>query len=318
MEKYKILIADDDDSVRNTVVRYFQLRGYEVIPAINGKEAVEAEEINRPDLVILDVEMPVMNGFEACKIIREKRNGINYIPIIFVSGLITEGIVITGLEIGADEYIRKPYEFVELFTRVKNLLKMKSFIEKVESIENVTFSLVKTVQTRDSYTADHSQHVADIAVGIARKMNVPENKIDVLRKGCLLHDIGKIGVPDQILNKPGKLTTEEFLKIKGHPILGMEICSNLRFAGEITDIIRHHHEKLDGSGYPDGLKGNEIDWLVRIVTVLDIYDALTTSRPYRFAMNDRDAFVILNKEAVEGKLDDSIIACLEKINQNKV
>jgi len=313
MAKHKILIADDDATINGMATKYFQTKGFEVISAANGKEAVEKEESARPDLVMLDVEMPVMNGFEACKIIKEKRSGINYIPIIFVSGLISEGLVITGLEIGADEYIRKPYEFVELFTRVNNLLKMKGFIEQVESMENVLFSLIKTIQVRDSYTAVHSQHVGDIAVKIAKEMDIPENEIEILKKGCLLHDIGKIGISDQTLNKPGKLTPEEFLQIKGHPILGTEICSNLRFSGKIINIIQHHHEKIDGSGYPDGLKGAEIDKLIRIVTVSDIYDALTTNRPYRFAMNDKDAFAILNKEVNEWKLDISVVNTLKNI-----
>lgn len=315
MNKSKILIADDDESIRKLTKRYFEERGFEVITVVNGQEAVIKEEEIRPDLVILDVEMPVMNGFEACKIIREKRNNITYIPILFISGILTEGIVITGLQIGADDYIRKPFEPLELLNRVNNFLKMKKFIEHVESLENVIFSLVKSIETRDFYTAGHSRRVADISADIGRELKLSENEIEILHKSSLLHDIGKIGISDQILNKPGKLSEEEFNIIKEHPSRGEDICSSLRLTQHALDIIRHHHEKLDGSGYPDGLKGDEISKFIRIVTVSDIFDALTTNRPYRISKGNKESISILKQETQEGKLDISIVNCMETLTQ---
>jgi putative two-component system response regulator len=315
MDKLKILIADDDEAIRDMVKQYLEGKNFKVITAVNGKEAVILEEKLRPDLVILDVEMPVMGGLEACKVIRGKRSGIHYVPIIFLSGLLVEGAVIMGLQAGADDYVRKPFEPLELVSRINNLIKMKKFIEQVESIENVIFSLVKSIEARDFYTAGHCRRVAEISAGLGKELELSGEEIEILNKSSLLHDVGKIGVPDQILNKQGKLLEEEFNRIKEHPVSGWDICGCLRLTEHSLDIIRHHHEKLDGSGYPDGLKEDGISKFVRIVTVADIYDALTTDRPYRVSKSISEAIAILKKEASEGKLDMSIVSCMGKIAQ---
>lgn len=317
MNKPTILIADDDESIRNMTEKYLMIKGFEVIPVSNGEEAVFQEERLLPDLVILDVEMPVMNGFDACCVIRGRRNGINYIPIIFLSGILVESSVIKGLELGADDYIRKPFEPLELLSRINNLLKMRNLITQLESLENMVFSLVKSIETRDYYTATHSNHVSIISRNIGKELGLSQEEIEILKKGSLLHDIGKIGIPDQILNKKDKLIEGEFSYIIRHPVLGYDICNYLRLNPKVHDIIRHHHEKLDGTGYPYGLKGDKIDKLVRIVTIADIYDALTTNRPYREAKTNDEAISILRKEAIEGKLDISIVGILENLLQKK-
>lgn len=311
----KILIADDEEITVNVVKRFFHIKGFQSIHAYNGMEALTKEEEFRPDLVILDVNMPVIDGFEACRIIKQKRNGTNYIPVIFISGIPKEESVITGFQIGADDYVRKPFELLELLSRVNNLLKIKNLITNLESLGNVVSSMVKSIEARDSYTAGHSYSVANISMDIGRMLELPEKEIEILRMGSLLHDIGKIGVPDQILNKTGKLLVEEFNRIKEHPVKGEEICKNLRLDSRTIDIIRHHHEKLDGSGYPDKLRGNEIDKLVRIVTVADIFDALTTKRPYHPAINNQNAFYILKQEGQKEKLDINIINYIEILVQ---
>jgi len=309
----KVLIADDDEHVRNMMAGYLQTNGFEVTSAVNGEEAVLLEETIRPDLVILDVEMPGMNGFDACSIIRNKRNGINYIPIIFLSGALTEGVIVNGLELGADDFVTKPCELLELFTRAKNLLKMKDFVSQVELLENTIFSLVKSIEARDSYTARHSREVSRIAMIIGRKLGLSEEELLILNKSSLLHDIGKIGIADNVLNKTGKFTTEEYVSIKEHPVKGEEICKNLRLDPKVLSIIRSHHEKIDGSGYPDGLKGDQIGKLTRIVTIADIFNALTTNRPYRGTKSNEETISILLQETGEGKLDSSIVNCLINI-----
>ena len=317
MDKFKILIADDDESVRDLIKQYLEAKNFNVITAVNGKEAVILEEKLKPDLIILDVEMPVMGGLETCKVIRGKRSGIHYVPIIFLSGLLEEGAVILGLQIGADDYVRKPFEPLELLSRINNLIKMKKFIEQVESIENVVFSLVKSIEARDFYTAGHCRRVAEISADLGRELGLSNEEIEILNKSSLLHDVGKIGVPDQILNKQGKLLDDEFKRIKEHPVSGWDICGCLRLTEYSLDIIRHHHEKLDGSGYPDGLKEDGISKYVRIVTVADIYDALTTDRPYRVSKSVSEAIAILKKESSEGKLDMGIVNGMEKIAQKQ-
>jgi len=306
----KILIADDNKYSREMLVRYFEMNDFEAISAVNGKEAILKEELMRPDLVVLDIQMPEMNGLEACKIIREKRRGVDYVPIIFLSGLITKEIVIEGLESGADDYMKKPFEPLELLTRVNNLIKTKDFILQVDLLENTMFALVKSIETRDFYTAGHSRRVSQISVSIGKELGFSEKEIEILKKSSLLHDIGKIGISDKILNKPCELTKEEVKFMREHPVKGEEICKVLRLDPKVHDIILYHHEKLDGKGYPYGLKGNEIGKLIRIVTVADMYDALTTNRPYRTAKSNSEAISILIEEAEEGKLDITIIDTL--------
>jgi putative two-component system response regulator len=317
MNRSKILVADDEESIRDLIKEYLEDKGFKIITAVNGTEAVALEEKLRPDLVLLDVVMPDMDGFEACKIIRERRSGIHYVPILFLSGVLTEGTVITGLQAGGDDYIRKPFELPELLGRINSFMKMRKFIEQVESVENVMFSLVKSIEARDFYTAGHSRRVANISADLGRELGFPDKEVEILHKSSLLHDVGKIGVPDMILNKKGKLLEEEFARIKEHPASGVDICGCLRLTEHSLDIIRHHHEKLDGSGYPDGLKEDAISKFVRIVTVADIYDALTTDRPYRVSKTIPEAIAILRKEGAEGKLDMSIVSCMEKITRGQ-
>jgi putative two-component system response regulator len=313
MNKYKILIADDDDIVRKMLVRYFQGKAFEVIAARDGKEAVEKEEIERPDLVILDVGMAPVDGYAACKDIRAKRSGVNYIPIIFLSGLLSEGNIIMGLELGADDFVTKPFEPLELLTRARNLLKMKDFISKVELLENTIYALIKSIEARDYYTGGHSLRVAKIALGIGKALGLGESELQILEKSSMLHDIGKLGIPDRVLNKPGVFDDDEQGCIREHPSKGEEICVNLRLPGEVLNIIRSHHEKLDGSGYPDHLRDGQISQLTRIVTVADMFDAMTTNRPYRATKSEEEALAILHEEAREGKLDITIVDALREI-----
>jgi putative two-component system response regulator len=313
--KQKILIAEDDVQINSMFSAFLETNGYEVISTSNGKDAVEKEELTRPDLVILDVNMPGMDGFEACRMIKNKRSGANYTPVMFLSGSIDENIISKGLQLGADDYVKKPFSLNEVLSRIKNLIKMKYLVAQMESIDNVVTSMIKSIETRNFYTSGHSQRVADISMKIGIEMGLSDEESEILHKGALLHDIGKIGISDQILNKREKLNELEFNLIKEHPVIGMEICGNLRFPPLVLGIILHHHEKLDGSGYPDRLKEKDIHKLIRIISVVDIYDALTTDRPYRPAKNNEETFLILEKETEEGKLDLTVLNCLKKIKQ---
>lgn len=313
--KQKILIAEDDVQINSMFSAFLEANGYEVISTSNGADAVEKEELTRPDLVILDVNMPEMDGFEACRMIKNKRSGANYTPIMFLSGSVDENIISKGLQLGADDYVKKPFSLNEVLSRIKNLIKMKNLVAQMESMDNVVTSMIKSIETRDFYTSGHVQRVADISMSIGNEMGLSDEESEILHKGALLHDIGKIGISDQILNKRGDLSELEFNLIKEHPVRGKEICANLRFPPLVLEIIRHHHEKLDGSGYPDRLKEKDIHKLIRIISVADIYDALTTDRPYHPAKNNVEAFSILEKETKEGKLDLTVLNCLKKIKQ---
>jgi putative two-component system response regulator len=203
---------------------------------------------------------------------------------------------------------------MELLARTESLITLKKLNNNLASIENVLFSLANTVEAKDSYTQGHVERVSHLAVGVGKKMSLTKRELEALRFGGALHDIGKIAVPSEILNKPGPLDPEEWEIMKTHPDLGCKICLPLKKnLGSALDVIRYHHEKLDGSGYPDGLKGEEIPNVARVMAIVDIYDALITDRPYRKGMTKDKALRILREEAQEGKLDKEILEKLEEM-----
>jgi putative two-component system response regulator len=210
--------------------------------------------------------------------------------------------------------MNKPPNKMELFARIKSLVHLKRINSKMTSIRNVIFSLANTVEAKDGYTQGHIERVSNLAVCVGRRIGLTESEIEALKLGGALHDIGKIAVPDQILNKPGPLSPEEWDIMKKHTDVGFKICLPLKDnLGMALSVVRHHHEKLDGSGYPDSLKGDQISMVARIMAVVDIYDALITDRPYRKGMRQADAIRILEEDGQNGKLDQSVIGHLKTL-----
>jgi putative two-component system response regulator len=203
---------------------------------------------------------------------------------------------------------------MELLARTKSLIKLKRLNDNLASIEYVLFPLAKAVEAKDEYTQDHVERVSKLAMDLGNKMGLSERELEALRYGGILHDIGKIGIPGQILNKPGPLNSEEWEVMKNHPVAGYDICLPLKKnLGSALEVIRHHHEKLDGSGYPDGLKNEEISTAARIMAVVDIYDALVTDRPYRKGMPLEKAVEILRHDANNQKLDPAVVNYLIEV-----
>jgi putative two-component system response regulator len=208
--------------------------------------------------------------------------------------------------------MNKPPNQMELFARIKSLVSLKRANSKMTSIHNVIFSLANAVEAKDGYTQGHVERVSDLAVCIGRQIGLTESEIEALKLGGALHDIGKVAVPNLILNKPGPLSPEEWEIMKKHTDIGFKICLPLKDnLGMALSVVRHHHEKLDGTGYPDALTGDQIPVVARIMAVVDIYDALITDRPYRKGMPPADAFNILEDEGRKGKLDVSVIGHLK-------
>ena len=306
----RILIVDDEPLNLKLLEALLLPLGYEVIKANSGPEALSIVSKVNIDLILLDVMMPEMNGFEICHAIKNREES-RLIPIIMVTALEDVENRIRGIEAGADDFITKPPNQMELIARTKSFLKVKYLNQNMTSFENVLISLANTVEAKDIYTQGHVKRVSDLAITIGMSMGRSETELEALRIGGALHDIGKIGVPQEILNKPDGLSKEEWQAMRKHPEYGYNICLPLkRNLKQALDIIRHHHEKMDGSGYPDGLKGNEISIPARIMAVADIFDALTTDRPYRKAMVREKALSILREEAGKGKLDDAVVSCL--------
>jgi putative two-component system response regulator len=308
-----ILLVDDDLRNLKLLEALLLTMNYECIKATSGDDALSIVDKKNIDLVLLDVMMPDMDGYEVCR--RLKRSeATRLIPVILVTALDDIEAKIKGIEAGADDFLVKPPNKMELLARTQSLVKLKKLNDNLASIENVLFSLAKTVEAKDSYTQGHVERVSRLAIALGRKLGIDDKELEALKLGGVLHDIGKIGVPREILNKPGPLDAEEWDVMRSHSDVGYKICLPLKKnLGAALTVIRHHHEKLDGTGYPDGLKGEDISIAARIMAVVDIYDALITERPYRKAMSSEDAIKILRKETEEGKLDREVVEHLSDI-----
>ena len=306
-EKSTILVVDDENENILSMEKLLTPLACDVVNAHSGDDALSVVNKVDVDLILLDAIMPEMDGYEVCR--RLKSIEITrLIPIVMVTDSHDKKAKIQGIEAGADDLITKPLNKVEVIARVRSLLQVNTLNKKLTSIENVLMSLANAVEANDQYTQGHTSRVSDRAMILGKRLGLTKREIDALRLGGVLHDIGKIGIPHSILNKPGSLNSEEWKHIKGHPETGYKICLPLKDTlGPALDIIRHHHEKIDGSGYPDGLRGEEISILARIMAVCDIYDALITDRPYRRAMAKKDAKNILHQEADDGKLDKDVV-----------
>ncbi len=312
-EKSRILVVDDEPRNVKLIRALLLSLNYEVITAFSGEGALAVIEKAEVDLVLLDIMMPGMDGYEVCRRLKSAAS-TRLIPVVLVTALEDTTSKVKGIEAGADDFLTKPVNKVELLARAKSLIKVRKLNSSLVSIENVLFSLANAVEAKDSYTQGHIKRVANVAVTLGEKMGLEERKIEALRLGAALHDIGKIGVPGNILNKPGPLNAEEWEIMKAHPDLGHRICLPLKKnLGSALKVIRHHHEMLDGTGYPDGLKGNEISMVARIMVVSDIYDALITDRPYRKRMSKEKALGILRQMVFEGKLDKQVVENLTEM-----
>jgi putative two-component system response regulator len=307
-----VLVADDDEGNRDMLSALLSAEGYQVVCAADGQQALARVNSDSIDLALLDVVMPRPTGFEVCQAMKCKPE-TRLIPVILLTGLNSEEDRIHGIMCGADDFLNKPVNKIELLARVHSLLRLKQFTDELDNAENVLFSLALSIEAKDPYTEGHCDRLSKYSVALAEKLGLPENLRVALRRGGLVHDIGKLSVPESILLKPGPLTPEERKIMEQHTIAGERICAPLRSFRHVLPIIRHHHEKWDGSGYPDGLKGEEIPLTARILQITDIYDALTTDRPYRKALSAEKAIAIMREEVKRGWWDGSILDEFEAV-----
>jgi putative two-component system response regulator len=308
----KILIVDDNKV--NVELLRSQLRPYQydIEVSYDGEDALAKVARQMPDLVLLDLMMPKISGFEICRAIKQNKD-TQFIPVIVITALQELDDKLKAIELGADDFLVKPINRLELTTRIKSLLHVKSLHDDLDTSENILISLAGALEAKDFYTRGHSDRVAQVALMISKYLNLPERDLGFIRKGSLLHDIGKIGIKESILLKPGKLTDEEMAHIRSHPARGYDICSPLRSIEPCLPIIRSHHERMDGDGYPDGLVGDEIPLWARITAVADAFDAMTTDRPYRKGMTKETALKIFENEIDSGQWDSDIVKTLLKV-----
>jgi putative two-component system response regulator len=310
----KILVVDDAEENIKLVTEILNRprREYHIESAGDGYEALQLVKEFRPDLIMLDVVMPGMDGFEVCKILKEDAK-TRLIPVVMITALDSQQDRLRGLEAGVDDFISKPFNVYELLARVKNLLKLRSYISELEHAEQVIFSLARAVEAKDNYTEGHCERLSILAQYLGNEMQLSESDLIILKRGGILHDIGKIAIDDSILLKPGPLTAEEFEIIKTHPEIGENICRPLKTLQPVLPIIRYHQERFNGSGYPEGLSGNEIPVHARIIGLVDCYDALTTDRTYRKALPKKFAMQIMEKETNAGLWDPDLFKILTEI-----
>jgi putative two-component system response regulator len=298
--KSRILVADDTESIRALYRKLLAADGHDVIAVADGLAALEAIRENHPDVVLLDVTMPQMDGLEVCRRLKNDP-ATRLTPVVLVTGLSDLSDRIKGIEAGADEFLSKPVHPLELRARVGSLTRMKHLLNALDSAEAAFMALALTIEARDPMTSGHCERLARHAVALGKALGLGEADLEALHRGGYLHDVGKVGIPDAVLLKRGPLTADEFALMKKHPDIGDSLCAPLQSLRTVRPIIRCHHERLDGSGYPQGLKGDEVPLLAQIVGIADVFDALTSPRPYRPALTADAAAFHLIEEAAQGK-----------------
>jgi putative two-component system response regulator len=294
-----VLIVDDIEGNILLVESLLSPDGHALRRARDGSEALRLVRTEPPDLVLMDVMMPEVNGFEACRAIKQDPR-MRLIPVVLVTALDDNASRLRGIEAGADDFISKPINGPELRARVRSLLRIKRYTDDLDSAESVIVNLALTIEARDSTTGGHCKRLAQYASALGRTLGLDEESVLTLARGGFLHDVGKVGIPDAVLLKAGPLAPEEFDLIKQHTVIGDRLCGELQSLRNVRPIVRHHHERLDGSGYPDGLLGDATPLLAQIMGVVDVFDALTTSRPYRAALPFASAAAELRREVTRG------------------
>ena len=302
----RVLAVDDTPANLALIERHLTREGCTVLKACDGEEGMRIFLEQTPDLVITDVMMPRRNGYELCRGIKE-HPAARLTPVVLVTSLNGVEERVRGIEAGADDFLAKPVDAHELRARVRSLLRLKRYTDDLDSAEAMIMSLALTIEARDHFTEGHCQRLAQLAAGLGWRLGLGADDIQTLERGGILHDIGKVGIPDAILLKPAPLTPEEFDTMKTHTTIGDRLCSELRLLKHVRPIVRHHHERLDGSGYPDGLRGRDVPLLAQIVGIADVFDALTSARPYREPFPIDRAFEALTLEAQKGWRDPALV-----------
>jgi len=295
----RILVVDDMEANRRLIASFLMRDGYHVRFAEDGQAALDIIARDQPDLVLMDVMMPRLNGFDACHALKQNP-ATRLIPVVLITALQDSEDRIRGLDAGADDFISKPVNPHELRARVRSLIRIKRYTDDLDTAESVILSLALTIEARDRYTDGHCQRLASYASAVGRHIGLNDDDVAALTRGGFLHDIGKVGIPDAILLKKGRLTPDEYALMKQHAVIGDRLCGELRSLRRVRPIVRHHHERLDGSGYPDALRGDAIPLLAQITAIVDVFDALTTERPYKHAVPPDRAFEELVGEAERG------------------
>lgn len=301
-----ILLVEDEPDVLRALTELLGEFGYEVVAANSAEQALDVLNVVAPDLIITDVHMGAMSGIDLCARVKHDPR-YEFTPVVILTAVSELESRVAGLAAGADDFFHKPVDFAELGARVATLLRVKFLVDQLERTEAVITTLALTIEARDPYISGHSDRLARYAVAVGQAVGVDARTLRALQVGGYLHDLGKIVLPDSILLKPGLLDARERKLMQAHPTVGSDLVQGLRGLELVRPIIRHHHERWDGSGYPDGLKGEAIPLSARIIACVDVYDALHTPRPYRPALPHAEAVSVLLQETDAGYWDPTIV-----------
>jgi putative two-component system response regulator len=322
-----VLIVDDEYIGRETLQSVLEGEGYDLEMAENGFQAIEMAKKLLPDVILLDVMMPGMTGFEVCQRIRSDPQ-IAEIPIIVLTALDDRESLLNALKAGADDFISKPFDRYELRARLLGITRLNRYqkllqeraklreanAQLLNAYEATIESLSHALDLRDRETEGHSRRVTELTVRLAQALNLRDEEIMHLRRGALLHDVGKIGIPDSILHKPAPLTEEEWVIMRRHPQFAYEMLHPIEYLHPALDIPHSHHEKWDGTGYPRGLKGEEIPMVARLFALADVWDAVTSDRPYRAAWTEEEALTYIRDQS--GKhFDPQVVELFFQVNR---
>ena len=302
--KPTILLVDAASGDRENQKAFLESQGYEVLIAESEEIAEQLCGTVQPDLVLLHDHGPRFAGADLCR--RLKQDPLNKLtPIVLISRSPTPAEVLRAREAGAADTWATPCSLGDALGRIEAFLRLKNYID--EQAKAVVLALARSVEAKHSVTDDHPGHLVDYAAKLGQNLGMTEEDVEELRLGCLLHDIGKVAIPDSILLKPERRSAEETGIVRQHPVTGEKICAPLKSLRRILPMVRHHHERMDGSGYPDGLSGEQIPLQARILQIADVYDALIRDRPYRAALSPEEALEILRREAARGWLDPGLV-----------
>ena len=294
-----VLVVDDDQGVCRVFHRLLSNHGYSVVAVHDGLQALEAIRHQPPDAVLLDVGMPGIDGFEVCRRIKRDR-ATRLTPVILVSAVDAVENRVEGFSAGADDFLSKPTDHTELLTRVDAVVKVKRYTDDLDSAASIITTLATMIESRDGHSEGHCYRMANYATALGRRLNLDADDLQALRRGGMLHDIGMLAIPEAMIMKSGPLEPAEYDVVKTHTTVGDSLCANLRSLQSVRPIVRNHHERRDGSGYPDQLHGDEIPLLAQIIGIVDVYDAVTTRRAYQTSRSADDAIAVLRSEVGKG------------------
>jgi len=312
----RVLVADENPTVRKILCHSFTSLGWETLEASDGRQALErARKHPLPHAIVLDLKLPVIDGYEVCRTLKSE-DRFQLIPILVTTSLDSPEEKLKAMEVGADDFLAKPINRAELTLRLRSLLRIHRFNQELIGAEAVALALARAVAAKDGYAHSHLEKVAACAVMLGKALGLDAAELKILKYGAILHNVGKIAIPDAVLEKTGPLSPREMAMFQQHPRIGCDICSPLKPLQPVLPIVRHHKEHWDGTGYPDGLRGDEIPLGAQIVGVVDVYTAMTSDRPYRKAISHAEAVAGLRAQAREGRhnpdLVEELIKCLEE------